>query len=234
MNAVSNVSLKLRKGEILGLVGESGCGKSTLSKTILQLVKATSGSIKLEGIELTTLSQQALKNTRKDLQIIFQDPYSSLNPRMSVFDTLLEPLKLHTKLNKTELNQRIAELMQEVGLLPSDIRKYPHEFSGGQRQRIAIARALAVNPKVIIADEPVSALDVTIQAQIMQLLLSLVKKYQLSIIFVSHDLSVIRYLCDRTAVMNAGEIIELNNTEDVFNNPQHPYTKKLIEAIPTL
>jgi ABC-type microcin C transport system duplicated ATPase subunit YejF len=234
MNAVSNVSLKLRKGEILGLVGESGCGKSTLSKTILQLVKATSGSIKLEGIELTTLSQQALKNTRKDLQIIFQDPYSSLNPRMSVFDTLLEPLKLHTKLNKTELNQRIAQLMQEVGLLPSDIRKYPHEFSGGQRQRIAIARALAVNPKVIIADEPVSALDVTIQAQIMQLLLSLVKKYQLSIIFVSHDLSVIRYLCDRTAVMNAGEIIELNNTEDVFNNPQHPYTKKLIEAIPTL
>ncbi|MFQ3324792.1 MAG: ABC-type glutathione transport system ATPase component [Pseudomonadales bacterium] len=233
MNAVIDVSLKLHKGEILGLVGESGCGKSTLSKTILQLVKATSGSIKLEGIELTTLNKHALKNTRKDLQIIFQDPYSSLNPRMSVFDALLEPLKLHSNLNKVALNQRIAELMQEVGLLPSDIRKYPHEFSGGQRQRIAIARALAVSPKVIIADEPVSALDVTIQAQIMKLLLGLVKKYQLSIIFVSHDLSVIRYLCDRTAVMNAGKIIELNNTEDVFNNPQHEYTKKLIGAIPT-
>ena len=231
---MKNVSLYLRKGEILGLVGESGCGKSTLSKTILQLVKATSGSITLEGKELTTLNKKALKNTRKDLQIIFQDPYSSLNPRMSVYDSLLEPLKLHTQLNKAMLNQRVAALMQEVGLSPTDIRKYPHEFSGGQRQRIAIARALAVSPKVIIADEPVSALDVTIQAQIMQLLLILVKKYQLSIIFVSHDLSVIRYLCDRTAVMNAGEIIELNNTENVFNNPQHEYTKKLIRAIPTL
>jgi ABC-type glutathione transport system ATPase component len=234
LNAVNNVSLNLHKGEILGLVGESGCGKSTLSKTILQLVKATSGSITLEGKELTTLNKQVLKNTRKDLQIIFQDPYSSLNPRMSVYDSLLEPLKLHSRLNKAELNQRIADLMQEVGLSPSDIRKYPHEFSGGQRQRIAIARALAVSPKVIIADEPVSALDVTIQAQIMQLLLGLVKKYQLSIIFVSHDLSVIRYLCDRTAVMNAGEIIELNTTEDIFNKPQHEYTKKLIRAIPTL
>lgn len=234
LNAVNKVSLNLRKGEIVGLVGESGCGKSTLSKTILQLIKATSGSIILEGKELTTLNKKALKHTRKDLQIIFQDPYSSLNPRLSVYDSLLEPLILHSSVNKAELNQRIIDLMQEVGLSPSDIRKYPHEFSGGQRQRIAIARALAVAPKVIIADEPVSALDVTIQAQIMQLLLSLVKKYQLSIIFVSHDLSVIRYLCDRTAVMNAGKIIELGATEDIFNNPTHKYTKKLIRAIPSL
>ncbi len=232
INAVDDVSLSLRKGEILGLVGESGCGKSTLSKTIIQLINADAGSVKFEGHEITALDTKGLKHLRKDLQIIFQDPYASLNPRMSVYDILLEPLKLHRPAPKEQLNQRVIELMNEVGLSPTDIRKYPHEFSGGQRQRIAIARALAVAPKVIVADEPVSALDVTIQAQILDLFLQLVQRHHLSIIFVSHDLSVIRYLCDRTAVMSEGKIIEVDQTETVFNHPKNAYTKKLIAAIP--
>jgi ABC-type glutathione transport system ATPase component len=233
LNAVDNVDLSLKKGEILGLVGESGCGKSTLSKTIIQLIDSHEGSVKFEGEEITSLDSQHLKRLRKDLQIIFQDPYASLNPRMSVYDILLEPLKLHQAAPKDQLDQHIKELMHEVGLSPSDIRKYPHEFSGGQRQRIAIARALAVAPKVIVADEPVSALDVTIQAQILDLFLQLVKRRGLSMIFVSHDLSVIRYLCDRTAVMSEGKIIEVNQTETIFNHPKNVYTQKLIAAIPT-
>jgi oligopeptide transport system ATP-binding protein len=230
---VRNVSLNLRKGEILGLVGESGCGKSTLAKTVLRLVTEDSGSIQLEGTELTTLNTAEIKNIRKDFQIIFQDPYASLNPRMSVYDTLLEPLKLHNIVPPIEYERTISQLMDEVGLLPRDIRKYPHEFSGGQRQRIAIARALAVKPKLIFADEPVSALDVTIQAQVLKLMLQLVEKYHLSMIFVSHDLSVIRYICDRTAVMFQGEIVEIGDTEKVFNRPQQEYTRKLLSAIPT-
>jgi oligopeptide transport system ATP-binding protein len=230
---VRNVSLNLRKGEILGLVGESGCGKSTLAKTVLRLVTEDSGSIQLEGTELTTLNTAEIKNIRKDFQIIFQDPYASLNPRMSVYDTLLEPLKLHNIVSPIEYERTISQLMDEVGLLPRDIRKYPHEFSGGQRQRIAIARALAVKPKLIFADEPVSALDVTIQAQVLKLMLQLVEKYHLSMIFVSHDLSVIRYICDRTAVMFQGEIVEIGDTEKVFNRPQQEYTRKLLSAIPT-
>ena len=233
LNAVDNVDLSLKKGEILGLVGESGCGKSTLSKTIIQLTDSHEGSVKFEGEEITSLDSKHLKRLRKDLQIIFQDPYASLNPRMSVYDILLEPQKLHQAAPKDQLDQRIKELMREVGLSPSDIRKYPHEFSGGQRQRIAIARALAVAPKVIVADEPVSALDVTIQAQILDLFLQLVKRRGLSMIFVSHDLSVIRYLCDRTAVMSEGKIIEVDQTETVFNHPKNVYTQKLIAAIPT-
>jgi len=230
---VRNVSLNLRKGEILGLVGESGCGKSTLAKTVLRLVTEDSGSIQLEGTELTILNAAEIKNLRKDFQIIFQDPYASLNPRMSVYDALLEPLKLHNIVPPIEYERTISQLMDEVGLLPRDIRKYPHEFSGGQRQRIAIARALAVRPKLIIADEPVSALDVTIQAQVLKLMLQLVEKYHLSMIFVSHDLSVIRYICDRTAVMFQGEIVEIGDTEKVFNLPQQEYTRKLLSAIPT-
>ncbi|MGK0500732.1 MAG: ABC-type microcin C transport system duplicated ATPase subunit YejF [Oceanicoccus sp.] len=232
--AVDNISLYLKKGEILGLVGESGCGKSSLSKTIVQLVKASSGSVILNGIELTTLDNKGLKNLRKDIQIIFQDPYASLNPRMSVYDTLLEPLKLHKIVAPDQYDQRIAQLMHEVGLPAAAIRKYPHEFSGGQRQRIAIARALAVEPKLILADEPVSALDVTIQAQVLSLLLELVSKHDLSMLFVSHDLSVVRYLCDRTAVMQAGCIVEINDTETLFNQPQQPYTQQLLSAIPKL
>jgi oligopeptide transport system ATP-binding protein len=230
---VRNVSLNLRKGEILGLVGESGCGKSTLAKTVLRLVTEDSGSIQLEGTELTILNAAEIKNLRKDFQIIFQDPYASLNPRMSVYDALLEPLKLHNIVPPIEYERTISQLMDEVGLLPRDIRKYPHEFSGGQRQRIAIARALAVKPKLIFADEPVSALDVTIQAQVLKLMLQLVEKYHLSMIFVSHDLSVIRYICDRTAVMFQGEIVEIGDTEKVFNLPQQEYTRKLLSAIPT-
>jgi oligopeptide transport system ATP-binding protein len=230
---VRNVSLNLRKGEILGLVGESGCGKSTLAKTVLRLVTEDSGSIQLEGAELTILNAAEIKNLRKDFQIIFQDPYASLNPRMSVYDALLEPLKLHNIVPPIEYERTISQLMDEVGLLPRDIRKYPHEFSGGQRQRIAIARALAVKPKLIFADEPVSALDVTIQAQVLKLMLQLVEKYHLSMIFVSHDLSVIRYICDRTAVMFQGEIVEIGDTEKVFNLPQQEYTRKLLSAIPT-
>jgi ABC-type microcin C transport system duplicated ATPase subunit YejF len=233
LNAVDNVDLYLNKGEILGLVGESGCGKSTLSKTIIRLIDSHKGSVKFEGHEITSLDPKGLKHLRQDLQIIFQDPYASLNPRMSVYDILLEPLKLHQPAAKEILNQRIIELMHEVGLSPADIRKYPHEFSGGQRQRIAIARALAVAPKVIVADEPVSALDVTIQAQILDLFLQLVKRHDLSIIFVSHDLSVIRYLCDRTAVMSEGKIVEVDQTETVFNHPKNAYTQKLIAAIPS-
>jgi oligopeptide transport system ATP-binding protein len=230
---VRNVSLNLRKGEILGLVGESGCGKSTLAKTVLRLVTEDSGSIQLEGTELTILNAAEIKSLRKDFQIIFQDPYASLNPRMSVYDALLEPLKLHNIVPPIEYERTISQLMDEVGLLPRDIRKYPHEFSGGQRQRIAIARALAVKPKLIFADEPVSALDVTIQAQVLKLMLQLVEKYHLSMIFVSHDLSVIRYICDRTAVMFQGEIVEIGDTEKVFNLPQQEYTRKLLSAIPT-
>jgi len=230
--AVDEVSLNLKNGEILGLVGESGCGKSTLAKTILRLIKEDSGSIKLEGKELTSLDSDQIKKIRKNIQIIFQDPYSSLNPRMSVYDILLEPIKLHKIVNKNDYTRAIIQLMEEVGLAASDIRKYPHEFSGGQRQRIAIARALAVKPQLIIADEPVSALDVTIQAQVLELMLKLVAKHQLSMIFVSHDLSVIRYICDRTAVMLEGKIIEVNDTETLFHHPEHPYTRKLLSAIP--
>lgn len=232
--AVRNVCFNLRKGEILGLVGESGCGKSTLAKTVLRLVIEDSGSIQFEGAELTSLNAAEIKNLRKDLQIIFQDPYASLNPRMSVYDTLLEPLKLHNIVPPKEYERTISQLMSEVELSSRDIRKYPHEFSGGQRQRIAIARALAVRPKLIIADEPVSALDVTIQAQVLELMLHIVDKYHLSMIFVSHDLSVIRYICDRTAVMFQGEIVEFGDTEKVFNQPQQAYTRKLLSAIPVL
>lgn len=230
--AVRNVSFNLRKGEILGLVGESGCGKSTLAKTVLRLVTEDSGRIQFEGTELTSLNAAEIKNVRKDLQIIFQDPYASLNPRMSVYDALLEPLKLHNIVPPKEYERTISQLMDEVGLSPRDIRKYPHEFSGGQRQRIAIARALAVRPKLIIADEPVSALDVTIQAQVLELMFHIVEKYHLSMIFVSHDLSVIRYVCDRTAVMFQGEIVEFGDTEKIFNQPQQEYTRKLLSAIP--
>lgn len=232
INAVRHVSLTLRKGEILGLVGESGCGKSTLAKTVLRLVTEDSGSIQFDGTELTSLSATGIKNLRKDLQIIFQDPYASLNPRMSVYDTLLEPLKFHKIVAPLEYERTISRLVNEVGLSSRDIRKYPHEFSGGQRQRIAIARALAVRPKLIIADEPVSALDVTIQAQVLELILRIVEKYHLSMIFVSHDLSVVRYICDRTAVMFQGEIVELGSTERIFNQPQQEYTRKLLSAIP--
>jgi ABC-type microcin C transport system duplicated ATPase subunit YejF len=231
---VHQANFALQQGEILGLVGESGCGKSTLSGAIMQLIQTQSGSISLNQVNLTQADKQTIRSSRKDLQIIFQDPYTSLNPRMSVYDTLLEPLTLHKIVPKAERHARILQLVKEVGLSPQDIRKYPHEFSGGQRQRIAIARALAVEPKVIIADEPVSALDVTVQAQVLNLLLELVKRHRLSMIFISHDLSVVRYLCDRTAVMQKGKIVELAETETLFNQPQQGYTQTLLAAVPSL
>ncbi len=232
---VDNVSLHLREGEILGLVGESGCGKSTLSKTVMRLVKEDSGFIKLLGKELTSSTPTELKTLRKDFQMIFQDPYASLNPRMSVYDTLAEPLKLYgLARSKSDMDAQVATLLSEVGLSPRDVRKYPHEFSGGQRQRIAIARAIAVRPKLLIADEPVSALDVTIQAQILNLILALNKKYALSILFISHDLGVVCYISDRIAVMQQGKIIELDDTKKIFANAEHAYTRALLAAAPQI
>ena len=237
VKAVNGVSLSIADGEILGLVGESGCGKSTLSRTIMQLVPATGGEITLEGTNLTTLPRRAVRKRRLDFQMIFQDPYASLNPRMTVFSTLSEAItQRHPGLikNKPKLTKAVTTLMQRCGLNPSFMQKYPHEFSGGQRQRIAIARALAPEPKLIIADEPVSALDVSIQSQILNLLLDLRRELNLTMIFISHDLSVVRYLADNIAVMHKGEIVEYGNSEKVFNKPEHAYTKRLIEAIPQL
>jgi len=237
VKAVDGISLSIKKGEILGLVGESGCGKSTLSRTIMQLIPSTSGDIILEGENLTTLSSNEVRKRRLDFQMIFQDPYASLNPRMTIYSTLSEALtqrKPQLKGNKKELMDAVVALMERVGLNPSFMKKYPHEFSGGQRQRIAIARALAPEPKLIIADEPVSALDVSIQSQILNLLLKLRDELNLTMIFISHDLSVVRYLADNIAVMYKGKIVEYGDGERVFNHPEHEYTKKLLEAIPTM
>lgn len=237
IKAVTKVSLSIQQGEILGLVGESGCGKSTLSRTIMQLIPSTSGTITIEGIELTGLSKREVRAHRLDFQMIFQDPYASLNPRMTVFSTLAEAItQRHPKLkgDKATLKQKVDELMQRCGLDPAFTHKYPHEFSGGQRQRIAIARALAPEPKLIIADEPVSALDVSIQSQILNLMLDLRRDLNLTMIFITHDLGVVRYLADNIAVMHKGEIVEYGPAEEVFNHPKKDYTKTLLAAIPTL
>ncbi|MEM8953605.1 MAG: ATP-binding cassette domain-containing protein [Verrucomicrobiota bacterium] len=232
IRAVDGVSLSLEKGEILGLVGESGCGKSTLSRTVMQLLPPTDGAVILEGRNLAHLPPEAVRAERVNFQMIFQDPYASLNPRMTVSSTLGEAIRRRHELSGDPLNQRIADLMTRVGLDPRYMKKYPHEFSGGQRQRIAIARALATEPKLVIADEPVSALDVSIQSQILNLLLKLVQELELTMIFISHDLSVVRYIADRIAVMFDGKIVELGEADSLFENPQHEYTKKLLSAIP--
>ena len=232
IKAVDNVSLDIKRGEILGLVGESGSGKSTLGRSILQLVPVASGNVWFDGVELTGLSRNNMKTMRRRMQMIFQDPYASLNPRMSVFDTLAEPLLYHGLATRKNVTEQVLALMDDVGLAHTSIRKYPHEFSGGQRQRIAIGRAIATKPELVIADEPVSALDVTIQAQILDLILTLVKKHNLTMLFISHDLSVVRYIADRTAVMHHGKLVEMGNTESLFAAPQHNYTKKLLSAIP--
>jgi oligopeptide transport system ATP-binding protein len=233
VKAVDGVTLNLGRGEVLGLVGESGCGKSTLARTILQLVPTTGGAIVLGGKNLTAATAAEIKTARRDLQMVFQDPYASLNPRMNIFATLAEPLLVHRVCPRQEVPARVAELMKQVGLDPRFMQKYPHEFSGGQRQRIAIARALALQPKVIIADEPVSALDVSIQAQILNLLAQLVRDMDLSLIFIAHDLSVVKHISDRIAVMYLGKIVELGPATDVIERPRHPYTRALVSAIPT-
>ncbi|PCJ91986.1 MAG: ABC transporter ATP-binding protein [Porticoccaceae bacterium] len=232
IKAVDDISLDIQRGEIMGLVGESGSGKSTLGRSILQLVPITSGSVVFDNKDLTSLSRSDLKTIRRRMQMIFQDPYASLNPRMSVFDTLAEPLLYHGLATRKNVTEQVLTLMDDVGLSRSSIRKYPHEFSGGQRQRIAIGRAIATKPELVIADEPVSALDVTIQAQILDLILALVKKHNLTMLFISHDLSVVRYIADRTAVMHHGKLVEVGNTEHLFTTPKHEYTKKLLSAIP--
>jgi oligopeptide transport system ATP-binding protein len=235
IRAVDGVDLSLEKGEILGLVGESGCGKSTLSRTVMQLIPATSGSITLDGENLTALPRSAIRRRRLDFQMVFQDPYASLNPRMTVFSTLSEAvLQRHPKVSGQALSDRVETLMATVGLDARVMRKYPHEFSGGQRQRIAIARALAPEPKLILADEPVSALDVSIQSQILNLLKSLQKDLGLTMIFISHDLGVVHYIADRIAVMHQGKIVESGPASEVFQHPKDAYTRQLIASIPKL
>jgi oligopeptide transport system ATP-binding protein len=233
VKAVDGVTLSVARGEVLGLVGESGCGKSTLARTILQLVPTTAGTVILEGKNLTTASAAELLAARRNLQMVFQDPFASLNPRLTVFATLAEPLRVHGTVPAGQVDGRVSELMERVGISPRFRQKYPHEFSGGQRQRIAIARALALEPKVIIADEPVSALDVSIQAQILNLLAKLCRDMNLALIFIAHDLAVVKHISDRIAVMYLGKIVELGPAAAVIEQPRHPYTRALVSAIPT-
>jgi oligopeptide transport system ATP-binding protein len=232
VKAVDGVSFDIYEGETLGLVGESGCGKSTTGRTILQLHRATAGSVKFEGEELTTLQGEALRKMRRKMQMIFQDPYASLNPRMSVGRIVAEPLVVHNIGTKKEREERVAELLELVGLNPYFVRRYPHEFSGGQRQRIGLARALALNPKFIVADEPISALDVSIQAQVVNLLQKLQEDLGLTYLFIAHDLSMVRHLCNRVAVMYLGKIVEIADSEELYTNPLHPYTQALLSAVP--
>lgn len=232
VKAVDGVSFQIRQGDILGLVGESGCGKSTLARSILNLVPPTAGTVLLQGRSVQSMSAAELRQARTTAQIIFQDPNASLNPRMTVFTALAEPMLTHGLARKNTVVAEVVKLMEKVGLAPRFMKKYPHEFSGGQRQRIAIARALALKPKLIIADEPVSALDVSVQAQILNLLAKLCKEENLSLIFITHDLSVVRHIATRVAVMYLGRIVEEGPTKTVLNSPHHPYTQALIGAVP--
>ena len=232
VKAVDHVSLSVRKGETLGLVGESGCGKSTLGRTILRLIPATEGQVMYNGEDILTYDKKKMWEMRRKLQIIFQDPYSSLNPRMTVYDLISAPLEVYKVGTKEERREMVEEILQEVGLDKQYLNRFPHEFSGGQRQRIGIARALILNPEFVVCDEPVSALDVSIQAQIINLLKELQEKYNLTYLFISHDLSVVEYISDTVGVMYLGNLVEYGTTEDIFRNPLHPYTEALFSAIP--
>lgn len=233
VHAISDVSIEINIGETYALVGESGCGKSTLGRLMLRLIEPTSGYVEFEGININELPDKSMREIRRKMQIIFQDPYASLNPRMDVYNIIAEPLITHNICKtREETKEKVKVLMKKVGIRPELINHYPHQFSGGQRQRIGIARALALKPELIICDEPVSALDVSIQSQILNLLHDLQKEYNLTYLFISHDLSVVRYISDHVCVMFLGKICEIGNTEDIFVNPLHPYTKFLIDAVP--
>ena len=234
VKAVDNVTFAIDEGEMFGLVGESGSGKSTTGRCILRLIEPTSGEVFFRGENVLEFSTERMRMTRRDMQIVFQDPYSSLNPRMRVGDIVEEPLVIHRLGTKPERRARVAELFELVGLEPAHVLRFPHEFSGGQRQRIGIARALALNPALVIADEAVSALDVSIQAQVVKLLLDLKERLTLTYLFIAHDLRLVEHICTRIAVMYMGKIVELGETRDLFANPTHPYTKALLSAIPVL
>ncbi len=232
VKAVDGVSFTIKNGECLGLVGESGCGKTTVGRTILQLIKPTAGTVIFDGIDVTRANSQTLKGLRKNMQIIFQDPYSSLDPRIPIGESIAEGLQIHGMRNRRERNAIVLDMLRKVGLEEYHIRRYPHEFSGGQRQRIGIARALALRPKFIVCDEPVSALDVSIQAQVLNILKDLQCEFGLTYLFIAHNLSVVEHISDRVAVMYLGKIVELTGREELYRDPRHPYTQALLSAIP--